>query len=111
VDVRKLDREPGGPAVLVVGGEVDIQTAPDLDAAVGAALDAGATELIIELNAVTFLDSSGLGVLIAANKRVLASGGSLKIVCDRVMILKVFRITRLVDVFRIYDSLDAALAS
>jgi anti-sigma B factor antagonist len=111
VDVRSLDREPGAPAVLVVDGEVDIQTAPALDAAIGDVLGGGVVEIVIDLNAVTFLDSSGLGVLIAANKRVLASNGSLKLVCDREMILKVFRITRLVDVFRIYDSLDGALAS
>lgn len=111
MEVRRLEREQSSPAVLVIDGEVDIQTAPDLDTAIAELLQTGCAELVIDLDSVTFLDSSGLGVLIAANKRLLAANGSLKLVCTREMILKVFRITRLVDVFRIYDSLDAALAS
>jgi anti-sigma B factor antagonist len=110
VQIQLISADGESPIVLQVTGEVDIQTAPELFDKITEVLDAGALELILDLDGVSFLDSSGLGVLIGANKRILAAGGSFKLVTGQETVLKVFRITRLVDVFRIYDTRDGALA-
>ena len=55
--------------VISVSGEVDLATSPELDGAIIAALDSGAAGLAIDLSNVTFMDSSGLGVIVRGLKR------------------------------------------
>ena len=63
------------------------------------------------MEAVEFLDSTGLGVLVGGLKKVRAHDGSLELVCTQDRLLKIFRITGLAKVFVIHDSADAALAA
>ena len=62
------------------------------------------------MEAVEFLDSTGLGVLVGGLKKVRAHDGSLQLVCTQDRLLKIFRITGLAKVFVIHDSADGALA-
>jgi anti-anti-sigma factor len=57
--------EPGGTVVVAVRGELDIATAPELRAAL-ASVDGRASQLVFDLHAVDFMDSSGISVLLAA---------------------------------------------
>jgi anti-sigma B factor antagonist len=66
--------------------------------------------LVVDLERVDFLDSTGLGVLVGGLKRVRNHEGSLKLVCTQDKILKIFRITGLTKVFPIHDSIDDAVA-
>ena len=68
--------EPG-TVVLALRGELDPHTAPILDEHVNRALDAGATTVILELAALSFIDSSGLRSVIAAHKALGERGGTL----------------------------------
>jgi anti-sigma B factor antagonist len=61
-------RQADGVTVVDVGGEVDIETAPRMRAALAAAVDAG-LPVVVDLGAVTFMDSFGFGVLAAAHRR------------------------------------------
>jgi len=97
--------------IIEVGGEVDVYTAPKLREAIVAAVDAGHTRLIIDVQKVEFLDSTGLGVLVGALKRVRADDGSLDIVCTQERIAKIFEITGLDKVFGLHDSIEAARAA
>jgi anti-sigma B factor antagonist len=97
--------------VIEVGGEIDVYTAPRLREAIVAAIEAGHTRLIIDVRKVDFLDSTGLGVLVGALKRVRSDGGSLDIVCTQERILKIFQITGLDKVFGLHASLDDAQAA
>ncbi len=97
--------------IIEVGGEVDVYTAPKLREAIVTAIDAGHTRLIVDVEKVAFLDSTGLGVLVGALKRVRADGGSLDIVCTHERILKIFGITGLDKVFGLYASIDEARAA
>ena len=97
--------------IIEVGGEIDVYTAPKLREAIVAAVDAGHTRLIIDVQRVDFLDSTGLGVLVGALKRVRAEGGSLDIVCTQERILKIFEITGLDKVFGLHSSIDEARAA
>lgn len=94
--------------VIEVGGEIDVLTAPKLREAVIDAVGRGRLNLIIDVQKVDFLDSTGLGVLVGALKRVRADGGSLDIVCTHARLLKIFEITGLDKVFGLHESVEAA---
>ncbi len=92
----------------MVEGEVDAHTAPQLKSAIAAALDRGSTELIADLDQVTFMDSTGLGVLVGGLKRLREVGGELRIVCTRRPILRILEITGLDKVIPLYSALAEA---
>jgi anti-sigma B factor antagonist len=95
--------------VVAVAGEIDIFTAPAFKQRVSAPIDAGSTRLIVDLTAATFIDSSSLGVLIGAHRRLKRRGGTMAVVCENDAIVKTFRITGLDGVFRLVRTLDEAL--
>lgn len=97
--------------VIEIGGEIDVYTAPRLRESIVAAVEAGKHRLIIDVQKVEFLDSTGLGVLVGALKRVRADGGSLDIVCTQERILKIFEITGLDKVFGLYATVEEARAA
>jgi anti-sigma B factor antagonist len=97
--------------VLAVRGEVDVYTAPRLREKLVELVSQGKYRMIVDLEGVEFLDSTGLGVLVGGLKRLRSNDGDLGLVCTQSRILKVFEITGLTKVFPIFDSLDAATAS
>lgn len=101
------ERSAGGVPVVEVSGEVDLATAPLLRERLESHLQAGATSLIVDLSGTTFLDSTGLGVLVNALKRCRESGGELHLVAVDPRILKLFAITGLQETFSIADSVEA----
>ncbi len=96
-------------SVVTVEGEVDVYTAAQLRQTLDQEIAEGRTRLVVDLDAVSFLDSTGLGVLVGRLKLVRNSSGWLRIVCSSERILRVFRITGLDKVFGIHGSLDEAL--
>ncbi len=108
-EVETIDA--GEPVVVIaVHGQADLHTAPELRNAINAALDGGATGLVIDLSEATFIDSMTLGVLLGAVKRLRPSGGKVSIVCVDPHIRRIFEITLLDRVFSIHTDLDAARA-
>ena len=97
--------------VVTVSGEVDVYTAAQLRAVLDEEIGAGNARLVVDLDEVSFLDSTGLGVLVGRLKLVRNHSGWLRIVCRNDRILRVFRITGLDKVFGIHDSLEEALAA
>ena len=110
MELSLTSRTEGDFEVIEVGGEIDVYTAPKLREAIVAAVDAGHTNLIIDVQKVEFLDSTGLGVLVGGLKKVRAHDGSLDLVCTQERLLKIFRITGLAKVFAIHGSQADALA-
>ena len=100
--------ESGTRSILAVEGEVDAHTAPQLKSAIAASLDRGTTELIVDLDQVTFMDSTGLGVLVGGLKGLREVGGELRIVCTRRPILRILEITGLAKVIPLYSALAEA---
>jgi len=96
--------------VLAVHGEVDVYTAPQFREQLIQLVDQGQRKIVVDLEGVEFLDSTGLGVLVGGLKRVRSHDGDLALVCTQRRILKVLEITGLTKVFSIYDTLDAAVA-
>jgi anti-sigma B factor antagonist len=97
-----------GAHIVAVTGEIDLFTAPEFKQRVSAPIDAGATHVIVDLTGTTFIDSSSLGVLIGAHRRLLRLQGRLVVVCNNDAIMKTFRITGLDGVFTIVATLDEA---
>jgi anti-sigma B factor antagonist len=95
--------------VVSVCGEVDLFTAPEFKQRLLSPIAAGVEHVIVDLTRTTFIDSSSLGVLIGAHRRLKARGGRLVVACDDEAIVKTFRITGLDGVFRLVDSVEAAL--
>jgi len=107
IDIVKRD----ATIILNVAGEVDVFTAPKLREQLIALVDQGERNIIVELEGVDFLDSTGLGVLVAGLKRVKTHEGTLSIVCTKDRILKIFRITGLTKVFPIHASVDESISA
>ena len=104
-------RKQGDHAVLSVGGEIDVYTAPQLRQRLIELVEQGSQHIVVDMEQVEFLDSTGLGVLVGGLKRVRALDGSLRLVCAQERILKIFRITGLEKVFGIYATVDEAVAA
>src|ERR1700742_718749 len=105
IEDRQIDDDTH---VVTVTGEIDLFTAPEFKQRVSAPIDAGSSNVIVDLTGTTFIDSSSLGVLIGAHRRLKLRGGSLVVVCDNDAIVKTFKITGLDGVFTLVPSLDDA---
>ena len=75
-------RRERGVAIAEVTGDIDVSTVAGLRERLSGLADSG-QPLIVDLNRVTFIDSTGLGVLVSAARRAAARGGSLHAVCSR----------------------------
>jgi anti-sigma B factor antagonist len=92
--------------VITVSGEVDLATSPDLDVAIIAALESGVESLVIDLAEVSFMDSSGLGVIVRGLKRCREADKDLDLIISNERVLKVFGITGLDQVIPIHTSIE-----
>jgi anti-sigma B factor antagonist len=111
VDLSLNTRTVGDRTVVEVGGEIDVYTAPKLREALIELVQSGAYHIVVDLEQVDFLDSTGLGVLVGGLKRVRSHDGSMTLVCTQERLLKIFRITGLTRVFEIHPDVDAAVAA
>ena len=105
IEVRNRD----GATIVTARGEVDVATAPALRDGLEEALDRDIGSVVVDLTGVTFIDSTGLGVLIGARRRCVEAGRELRVVVAEPRILKVFEITGLTELFTIHPALEPAL--
>jgi anti-sigma B factor antagonist len=104
----RTDRD-GSVATVALEGEVDVYTAPGLKTQLVELIDDGCISIILDLEKVAFIDSSGLGVLVGVLRRAREKGGAVRIICTRDSVLKIFRITGLDKVFPIFPDAAEAL--
>ncbi len=109
MDLGLVTREEGDWTILAVRGEIDIATAPSLREKLHSLLAEGHQNMVADLDEVTFLDSTALGVLVGVLKRARTEGGDLRIVCNQPRVRKVFEITRLDSAFDLCTSVDDAI--
>lgn len=103
---RDLDERT---CVVSVDGELDLSTAPRLKWMLLDAIEGGASQIVIDLSNVTFMDSTALAVLVGVN-RTLEPGTRLAIVCSREKVLQIFEFSGTDGTFAIHPTLDRALA-
>ena len=93
-----------------VAGDVDVATAPRLREQLVRLISDGQAKVVLDLDGVDFLDSTGLGVIVGVLKRARTHGGDLRLVCTKQSIRKVFEITALDRTMPLAESAEAALA-
>lgn len=99
----------GRTCVVEVEGQVDLYSAPELKAHTSRVIDQGASCVIVDLARVTFMDSTGLGVLVGLLKRLRAARAELLLVVTDYDVERLFQLTGLDGSFEIYRSRDDAL--
>jgi anti-sigma B factor antagonist len=103
---RELDERTN---VIAIKGDLDLFAAPNLKWALVDLLNAGYSQVVVDLSGVTFIDSTAVGVLVGVN-RSLDAGARLAIVCDQPNVLKIFGVSGLDAMFEIFSTADEAVA-
>jgi len=97
--------------VVKVRGELDVFSSPRLREQLLDVIDTGPIRLVVDLSDVTFLDSTGLGVLVGIYHRLRARNGTMSFVGANERVRRVFHVTQLTKIFMLYDDLEQALAA
>jgi anti-sigma B factor antagonist len=97
-----------GIAVVTIGGEIDLSTAPAFEAAISGALAQDPTVLVIELSGVEFMASAGLRIL-AATQEKISKSAQIAVVANNPATNRPIQLTGLDKVFAVYPTLDDAL--
>lgn len=97
--------------LVVLGGELDISTAPQFKSDLCALVDEGVKDIVVDLNEVTFIDSTALGVLIGGVRRVRSAGGVIVLVATGRAVVRALALTGLDRVFTICATREQALAT
>jgi len=100
----ELKETQSGVPVIVLEGEVDVYTAPQLKLQMIALLEKDAKKVVINLEKVDYLDSTALGVMIGGLKRMREKGGNISLVCPSPRIRRIFEITGLDRIFDIRNT-------
>lgn len=111
MDLDITTSQSGARTVVHVAGEIDVYTVPALRERLDAEIERGHHELVVDLGGVTFMDSTGLGVLVGRLKVIRGVGGSMRLVSANDRVLKVFAITGLDKVFEIHPTVQAAVGA
>lgn len=88
IDVKYAD----GIAVVTVAGELDVSNSAWLYECLYDAVDGGISEIVVDVERLTFMDSTGLSVIVAAHKRLRASGGTLTVVAPAPIVMRLFHV-------------------
>jgi len=97
--------------VLTVNGDLDVYTTPQFREVLLSLHEDGCRRLVISGDGCWYLDSTGLGAMLAALKRARKAGGGVAIACTRPDVIKVLQITALIKVFIVADTVDEAARS
>ena len=100
-----------GVFVIAFGGDIDVASAVTVRDALDRVIAAGHHLIVMDLDGVRFLDSTGLGVMVGRLKAVRDLGGDMHLVCTSPRILRVMAITSLDEVFTLHDSTEDAVAA
>jgi anti-sigma B factor antagonist len=88
----KEQKRSGHTVTIRAGGELDLFAAPALGDALASTLDAGVPRVLVDLNEVTFVDSTTIGTLVAAYKQLREAGSTLCVRCTNRNVLRTFEI-------------------
>ncbi|MBV9404097.1 MAG: STAS domain-containing protein [Acidobacteriaceae bacterium] len=107
IEAKKLN----GGVVLKISGRMDAANASVFQKTCEEWIAGGAPHLVLDLSELQYVSSMGLGCFLAVSKALQAKGGSLLLCQLKGLPKQVFELTHLIELFRLYDSTDAALAS
>ena len=103
------DEETSGHPILVVAGDLDLTTAPQLTSAAVQLIESGARDVIVDASRLEFCDSSGLSALLRIMSHLAPQGGRLAIVNPHPIVLRVLQLCGLDEVLLIVETVDGAV--
>ncbi len=109
MDITK--RSNDDVVILDIAGEIDLYNAPEIKDIINGLIEEQKFNVIINLEKVTYIDSSGIGALISSLSNLKKYQGGLKIINVYASVRKVFELTKLTSFFDIYNSEEEALES
>jgi anti-anti-sigma factor len=104
----RVDSTPNGTAIVIAQGELDAYAAPELTA--GFANLGDARDIVIDLSAVSFLDSTALGIVVRTVREIGEQGGRIRMVLPDNAARRIFEITMLDQVLPLAETREDALA-
>jgi len=108
----KIDERMVGDVVIMsVKGEIDLYNAPDVKDMISDYIEDDKVKLVMNLEQLSFIDSSGIGALISSLSNLQKENGALKLVNMHGSVRKVFDLTKLTGFFGVYDSEEEAVNS
>jgi anti-sigma B factor antagonist len=110
MQLRTEVSELAGWTVVTVYGELDVATSPDLRERLIELVNDGRNRLVLVLDGIDFLDSTGLGTIVSALKRARTHGGDLRLVCTETRITRLLEVTGLDRAVPLLPTLDVAVA-
>jgi anti-sigma B factor antagonist len=110
VDLEMNSSANGDWMVLSVAGEVDLNTAPQLKERINGLISQGNSNLVVDLESVDFMDSTGLSALVSGLMRTSEAGGGMAVVCTRPQVLRLLALTGLDQVLKVHGSVAEAVA-
>ena len=102
-------RQVSDQVVLLVSGRMDAEAAPEFEQQCRACIAEGLTGLVVDLEELRYVSSMGLRSFISVAKTLQAKGGALRICRLHGLVKQVFEITGLLELFQVYESVEAAL--
>lgn len=108
MNIKVYNKELKKAHLIAVEGELDVYTSPQLKEEIAGALTRKVCDMIIDMNGVRYIDSTGLGVLIGTLKRVRELNQRIVLVCNVEQILNIFSITGLCKILTICDCVEDA---
>ncbi|MFB4317684.1 STAS domain-containing protein [Actinomadura sp. 21ATH] len=109
LDLAVEVRAPEGVVVVTLAGQVDAVTSPGLRDRLASLIAGGARHLVLDLTAISFIDSTGLQVLTALHRVLEPLDGTITLVGVSPHLREVLRITALTRLFPIYRSVEMAV--
>jgi len=104
-------RDSGDIVILDVNGEIDLYNAPEIKDTINKLIEEKKYNVVINLDKVSYIDSSGIGALISSLSNLKKYQGRLKICNVSGSVRKVFELTKLTSFFEIYDSEQEAISA
>ena len=98
-----------GATVVAPTGRLDVAGAPTLKEAISEALKSGSPKVVLDMEGISFVDSTGLGSVIAALKQIRSSQGDLRLAAPNQQVRVVLELTTLDRVFPYYSTVEEAL--
>lgn len=110
LEIKSVDDKPE-ISIIFLKGRLDVHYSSEVEAEINKLIEQGKKKLVISLNDIEYLSSSGLRIFIAISRKLKEIDGQLKLIKLNETALKIFKIVELIDMFDIYNSEEEALKS
>ena len=97
--------------LLIVHGDADLYSAPELRERIRSAIDGGASTVVVDFSDAAVVDSTSLGVLLGAMRRLREQDGQIRVVVPRADVRRVFEIAMLDRIFPVHETQEEALTA